>query len=214
MRREWTPGFLIQWSLWHLDLPTLRSPWVCDLLVSLLDLSKHIVSQGPAPSIAAPGAFVEAEEGLLPFSAELEAAAFAARTPADLLALDLTFLDHLVPRLRGADPVWTPRARIARAFHCGVVAGRRLGGEIVEGTSPGLPFRNSFYVCLRGPGNTAGFWTADFGKYINRVGSGRNSFHPDSVSHAFPSRAEGEAYLAGARVQWPAEARWSLFLRF
>ena len=167
----------------------------------------EVVSRGPAPNTAAPGAFVEAEEGLLPFSAELEAAAFAARTPADLLALDLAFLNHLVPRLRGTDPVWNPRARIARAFHCGVVAGRRLGGEIVEGASPGLPFRNSFYICLRGPGNSVGFWTADFGKYINRVGTGRNSFHPDSVSHAFPSRAEGEAYLAGARVQWPAEAR-------
>ena len=167
----------------------------------------EIVSPTPAGPAAASTSFTEAEGGLFPFSAELEAAAFAAQTPTDFLALELPFLDYLIPKLRGVDPTWTPRARIARAFHCGVVAGRRLGGEIIQGTFPGLPFRNTFYVCLRGPGNTAGFWTSDYGKYIARLGSGSNSFHPDSISQAFPSQAEGEAYLIGARVQWPAEAR-------
>ena len=72
----------------------------------------------------------------------------------------------------------------------------------------GIPFRNSIYICLRTSGNcTVGFWTASYAVYWARVRSNvANEFHPDSISHAFASRAEAEAYLRGARRIWPPQA--------
>lgn len=140
-------------------------------------------------------------------SAELEDSVIAAREPAALAALVLPFLTFLENRLRGAHAVWTPRARLARAFRAGVIARRHLEGEFQTGTSPAIPFRNSLYIALREAGNdTTGFWTTSYSAYTRRVGRlnpTNGAFHPDSISHAFPSSAEGEAYLVGARRRWP-----------
>ena len=140
---------------------------------------------------------------------ELEQAAISARGPAALSALTLPFLSYLVPRLKQSFTTeWSPVARLARAFRAGVLARRRLDGGILEESSEGIPLRNTFYICLRTANNcTTGFWTASYANYWSRVRSNvTNEFHPDSISHAFPSRAEAESYLRGARRRWPPQA--------
>ena len=143
-------------------------------------------------------------------STELEEEIIAARDAAALAAVLLPFLTFLEARLTGRHPVWTARARLARAFRAGVIARRHLNGEFQEGTSLGIPYRNSVYIALREPGNNiAGFWTSSYSTYVRRAGRnnpGNGNFHPDSISHAFPSAAEGEAYLLGARRRWPPVA--------
>lgn len=140
----------------------------------------------------------------------IEDEVIAAETPAALTAINLPFLTYLERRLKDcfADGVitWSAKARVVRAFRAGCLAFRRLTGEIAPETSPGVPLRNSFYICLREPGNDLrGFWTTSYSKYWNRLRAETNSheFHPDSLSHAFPSRSEAEAYLLGARRRWP-----------
>lgn len=149
-----------------------------------------------------------ADEDPFLISAELEREAISASGPTALGALSLPFLAYLAPRLRGTNSTWFSSARLARAFRAGVIARRRLNGEVLDSTSEGIPFRNCIYICLRTAGNcTVGFWTANYAVYWARVRSNvANDFHPDSISHAFASRAEGEAYLRGARRIWPPQA--------
>lgn len=136
-------------------------------------------------------------------SSALEERALQASEPAALADLDLPFLDSLVGNLRGTDSAWTARARLGRAFRAGVAARRRLDGEFCDISSPGIPFRNSYYIVLRGPGNGPGFWTQNYVTYIGRVGDSNRGLHPDSISHAFASQAEAEAFLVGSRQRWP-----------
>lgn len=117
-------------------------------------------------------------------------------------ALPLPFVGFLVTRLRSNDPVWGPQARIGRAFRAGVAARRRLDGIFCEVASATIPFRNSYCVCLRGPGGQPGFWTGNYSTYIERVGS-QSGFHEDSSSLPFPTQVEIEAYLVGTRRPWP-----------
>ncbi len=153
--------------------------------------------------------FVERSRELRDFPLSLEDSAIAATTPAALAALPLDFLGHLVRQLRGADRVWTPRARIARAFRAGVLGRRRFDGHLQEEVSPSIPFRNCFYVALRARGAAPGFWTTNYATYCQGVGAtspSSSAFDSCSISHAFASRAEAAAYLAGARKPWPIEA--------
>lgn len=151
------------------------------------------------------------EEFLDPFniSVELEERCLSAISARLLGELPLPFLAPSVSRLRGTDTVWNPRCRIARAFRAGVIARRRLDGQILDHSSEVIPYRNAYYVVLRGRGNTPGFWTCNFGVYIAGVGdqNGRNSLHHDTISHGFPTHAESSAYLCGARRSWPPERR-------
>ena len=152
-----------------------------------------------------PGHLTGVPGGAPTFPLALGRAALAARSAADLRALDLPFLDYLRPRLRGADPEWNPQARLARAFAAGFGAALRLEGENHQHSSLGTPFRNSFYITLRAPRHPEGFWTPNYGLYIAEVGprSVESDFHHTSISHAFPTRAEAEAYLIGAQRPWP-----------
>ena len=149
------------------------------------------------------------EEFLDPFNitVELEEQSLEATTPGALAQLPLPFLATSVNRLRGTDSVWNPRCRIARAFRAGVIARRRLDGQVLDHSSPGIPYRNTYYVVLRGRDHSPGFWTGNFGIYIAGVAdqNGRNSLHPDTISHGFPTHAESAAYLCGARRGWPRE---------
>ena len=142
------------------------------------------------------------------FPLSLEDSSIAASTPESLAALPLDFLGHLVGQLRGADRVWTPRARIARAFRAGVLGRRRLDGHLQEEVSPSVPLRNTIYVVLQARCGGLGFRTTNYGTYIRGVGadSPSSGFDSYSISHAFASRAEAAAYLAGARKPWPIEA--------
>lgn len=141
-------------------------------------------------------------------SQELENRAIQASTAGALAELPLPFLSGYISRLRGADPNWTPQARIGRAFRAGVVARRQLDGLVQEGQSLGVPFRNSVYVVLRDRDHSISFWTSSYTVYANAVlERGRDRFSDESISHAFPTQTEAEVYCAGARTRWPAERR-------
>lgn len=130
----------------------------------------------------------------------------AASTAQELANLPLEFLSHLIRKLRGNHTEWCPQARIGRAFQAGVVASLRLEGQHSDRRSVGIPFRNSIYIILRAPGLEQGGWTPNYGTYIAAVGAattGPRDFDDRSISHSFATRAEGEAYLAGAGRPWP-----------
>lgn len=173
-----------------------------------LEVRPEVRSQATPSSAAGAATHREPSPEGFAFPESLEELCIAATTAAQCAALPLDFLSAHTARLRGsARAEWSARARIGRAFRAGILAARRLGGEIREEISPGLPhFRNTFYVCLRSARGGAGFWTNNYGTYIARtrdeVGAGFDSL---SVSHGFPSRAETAAYLAGARQGWPPE---------
>ena len=164
------------------------------------------VSIGAASSTpTTPGHLTGVPGGAPTFPLTLGRAALAARSAAELRALELPFLDYLRPRLRGASPEWTPQARLARAFAAGFAAALRLEGETHSHSSLATSFRNSFYIALRSPRHPEGFWTPNYAFYIAEVGPGSpaSDFHHTSVSHAFPTRSEAEAYLIGAQRPWP-----------
>ena len=136
----------------------------------------------------------------------LRTLALQAEGPTALSQLPLNHLSYLLGKLRGSDKLWTPAARIGRAFKAGSVARIRLEGGVSGISSEGIPFRNSYYVVLQGPDKSPGFWTNSYTTYINRVGvsvGGVHGLHPDSISHAWATHAESEAYLAGAGLPWP-----------
>ena len=174
----------------------------------LVSASAAEVTEGPE-STPPPEAFA----GEVTFA--LQERALAAVTIHQLENFGAPFLSFFSDRLRPIHPTWTPRARIARAFRAGVAAQRRLSGVFCESASLALPLRNSIYICLRGGDNPEPFWTTSYTLYIGRVRGARSDFHRDSVSHAFPSKAEGEAYLVGACQPWPSHraAVEDLYLR-
>ena len=136
----------------------------------------------------------------------LRTLALQAEGPTALSQLPLNHLSYLLGKLRGADKLWTPAARIGRAFKAGCVSRIRLGGGLSSISSEGIPFRNSYYIVLRGADNSPGFWTNSYTTYITRIGvvvGGVHGLHPDSISHAWATHAESEAYLAGAGLPWP-----------
>lgn len=141
-------------------------------------------------------------------SPNLVAQSLAAISASDFGELPLGFLDHLANKLRGTDTAWTPKARVGRAFKAGVVASLRLEGQCSDLKVPSIPYRNSIYIILRAPGLEQGGWTPDYGAYIRAVGPttpSRNDFDDRSVSHSFATRAEAEAFLAGAGKPWPRQ---------
>ena len=133
----------------------------------------------------------------------------AATTPVLLLALDLQPVEHLTSRLRSYGD-WSPLARLAFALRAGygarlVLAGRRSTLFHVVRQS-GVP--NRFYIVLRGAPDHRPGWTDSFAVYRTHVaGSGSERFHRESVSHAFASKAEVEAFLIGAGRRWPPQYR-------
>ena len=161
-----------------------------------------------AASFAASGAFAGSPRVGAQFGVALEEQAIQANTLAALAALPLNFLLPLQRQLRGTHAEWDSAARIGRAFRAGVLARRRLDGQLRPEVSLDLPYRNTFYIALRGKGGAPGFWTCGIAIYKSSVASRDHpsGFDPESISHAFPSRAEAAAYLAGARKEWPREA--------
>lgn len=131
-----------------------------------------------------------------------------ASTGAALSRFTITGVEHFTTRLRGSSGEWTPKSRIYRAFRAGLIARRRLDGEYLEHSSPGLPFRSSYYVILRSTLFPSGCWTQHYQLYVDSVRDPRHpetDFGPTSVSHGFATQAECEAYLAGAARPWPTQ---------
>lgn len=164
----------------------------------------------PAPSSAAGSAARrEATPEGFAFPESLEELCIRATTAAECAALPLDFLASFTTRLRASGrSEWTPWARIGRAFRAGILAARRFDGEYRDEVSPGLPhYRNTFYICLRGARGGAPFWTNNYASYVARTRDsvGGRDFDDSAISHAFPTRAEVSAYLAGARQGWPQE---------
>lgn len=138
----------------------------------------------------------------------IERQAFAATTAqqcADFARL-LPFLDPLVAKLSASSGEWTPAARIGRAYRAGVLAGLRLSGRTSELDSLSVPFRNIYYVVLRGIPGVQACWTNNYQVYLRVVGRTGEKFHDQSISQALPSHAEASAFLSGAGAQWPPRA--------
>ena len=105
------------------------------------DLSEH-----PAPSRYGVNLSIRGEEQLLNTTAASE-----------LGQLLPGPLEPLCAQLRADHSVWTPRARIARAFRAGLFSHRRLRGVVCEFESPIVPFKNTLYVVLRSLDHPDGF---------------------------------------------------------
>ena len=120
-------------------------------------------------------------------------------------------LDSWVSKLHASDPDWTPAARIGRAYRAGVLAKLRLAGQVPGLDSLSVPFRNVYYIVLRGAPGQAPCWTLKYSIYLDRVGgrdpSRQSDFAEVSISQALPSHAEASAFLAGAHQPWPHQAK-------
>ena len=128
----------------------------------------------------------------------------AATSAQDLAALHLPELVPLARQLRGTDATWTPFARLGRAYRAGVSAATILRGDQgLAVRAPPIPHRNVYYVILRCAVYEDGLWTTSYATFRRFSESASGEFNRDSVCHAFPSRAEVDAYLLGAGREWP-----------
>lgn len=134
----------------------------------------------------------------------LEALVLATSSPLALSALPIPLQSSWLGQLRAQHPEWTGRARLARAFRAGVSAHLVLVGREGAVPSPIVPFRNAVYVVLRCRRFPHGFWTFSYKTYSDEVVD-PTGFAAGSVSHAFATKAEAAAYIAGANQQWPPE---------
>ena len=139
------------------------------------------------------------------FDSAIEDRVIATKTARTLEELPLGFLHYLVVKLRAGAEGWSPKARIARAFRAGLIAGRRLNGIVLGENSLSIPLRSSYYICLRRAGGGPGFWTCNYGRYHQAVVGPDGRLCDWSISQGFPSRAETEAFLVGSRRPWPQE---------
>ena len=137
-------------------------------------------------------------------SAGWEAHLLACTTAAQCGSVDLGPHQAAANRLTpSTTSTWTSRARIARALRAGVGARLSLEGAPPI-ASPSIPFQNRFYVALACERYPRGFWCASYSRYSREVqGSDGARFATGSVSHAFATQTELEAYLTGARASWP-----------
>ena len=139
-----------------------------------------------------------------PWTQEWFEALAIADSPSSLEQLDLSPIAYLEARLRTTSAGWSPRARLARALRAGVLARHWLDNRPLEAANiggPTLPSR--FYIVLKaGPGLEPG-WTADYTTYLAQVCRRPHVFWPGTISQAFASRAEADAYLLGAQEPWP-----------
>ena len=131
----------------------------------------------------------------------------AAGELADLLP---SFLAHFCDRsdLEPFDSIWTPRARIGRAFRAGISAHLVLQGLFdKQAQTPGFSVRvrNRVYVVARCRQFPGGFYTKEYRIYHDQLVVG-GSLEEGSVSHAFPSLTEAEVFLRACHFsRWPPE---------
>ena len=144
--------------------------------------------------------------GAAPWSREWKRALLAAFSATEILAVDLQPIEHLQRHLSSQSSDWTPLARLGRALRAGLVARNKLDGEGTFERSPDLGLANKVYIVLRGaPGEDPCICYSARVYYQAVRAPGSTQLHPRSVSHAFPSRVEAEAYALGAQELWPLE---------
>lgn len=115
----------------------------------------------------------------------------ASEAPEAIGEFELGPLRHLASGLAAVGP-WTPEGRVARAFRAGISAFLVVeGARLVQASSPPLALRNRFYICLRSRSQPEGFVTTSFRTFLLHC----------------PREAGGrlDAFLEGARTQWPRE---------
>ena len=161
-------------------------------------------AQEASPSSASSWSLIGAVPAV--WSAEWVRALLCAKGPEDYEGIDLAPVSHLACRLRSqARSGWTPLRRLDRALRAGLSARDCLRNPHPTAVvrSPSLEFKNLVFVVLRGgPQGRAG-WTKSPEIYFRAVGGPGVPFDISSVSHAFPSEVEAEAYCIGAGVRWP-----------
>ena len=104
---------------------------------------------------------------------ELRALVLETSSPLALAALPVPLLDMKAPLLRSQHSVWSGWARLGRAFRAGIIAKIRLDGDLCELSSPSIPQRNAFYICLRCSRYPRGFWSSSYQSYIELIGTSR-----------------------------------------
>ena len=161
-------------------------------------------AQEASPSSASSWSLIGAAPAV--WSTEWVRTLICAKGPEDYEAIDLTPVSHLACRLRSqARSGWTPLRRLGRALRAGLSARDCLRNPYPTAVvrSPSLDLKNLVFVVLRGgPRGRAG-WTKSPEIYFRAVGGAGEPFDINSVSHAFPSEVEAEAYCNGAGVRWP-----------
>ena len=158
-----------------------------------------------APSETESWVAVDAEPARpLPWTEEWEELLTRAVTPSSVLALDLSPVEHLLPRIRTTSNNWSPLARLGRALRAGVQARARIEtGRWPRGSPSAVTLPTKIYIILRPAPTGSSGWTDDYLTYRDQVQGRGGDLHGDSVSHAFASRAEAEAYIIGAQSAWP-----------
>ena len=159
------------------------------------------------PRAASPAWSVVSSPSVQPWSEAWTAALLAARIPADFEGLDLAPVERLSRRLRSSTSGWSPLARLGRALRAGVSARQVLDGHLgCVQSGPPIQLPNKVFCVLRGAPGVGSGWTESAHIYFAAVSGGPGrTFHPDSISHAFATITEAEAYFIGCRVAWPAE---------
>ena len=94
------------------------------------------------------------------------------------------------------------RSRTQRAWEAGLWAKATLTGQIDRPRpTPKLDKRPTVYVILRAPGISRPTRVSTSSEYFQLI----PRFTPDSVSHSFPSLAEGKVYCLAAEVDFPEQ---------
>ena len=156
----------------------------------------------PEVPLAGEGAPSQEEPGLPPRSSAEDF--LAADTPAAFEALHLGDLAHLSLDLSDSGS-WSGKARVARAYRAGLSAAAVLRGDRgAPVTSPKLEFKNQYYLCLRSAAYPQGFVAQTYHQFLRGCPKDRHGrLESGSVSHAFASKSEAFAFLAGAGRSWP-----------
>ena len=92
------------------------------------------------------------------------------------------------------------RARVERAWTAGLWAKATLEGKISKPRpTPKLDIRPGVYIVVRGPGLSQPVRVSTSAEYFKLV----PRFTEDSISHSFPSQAEGQVYCAALGIPFP-----------
>ena len=139
-----------------------------------------------------------------PWTPEWFEALARADSPTTLKELDLSPISHLISRLRTTSAGWDPEARLARALRAGVLARHWLDNRPLTAANVGGPtLPSKFFIVLKAGPGLSPEWTGDYTTYLGQVCKQPHEFWPGTVSQAFASRAEADAYLLGAQEPWP-----------